>query len=195
MTAPVEFAQIDWAGRRVRIEHLRLGDAHATAPLLVFLHGLFGSSQNWASVARRLSDLGRAVALDLRNHGSSPHAPTHTLADCVADLEGWAARHAGGDPMRLVGHSMGGAVALLTHFKLDPGMVKALILLDNASYGQMLPDFIRVSPRVRYAAHLKRFGLLRIPLSTRSACTSFSVAPCGTITDIRIEASLPVSSR
>jgi esterase len=78
---------------------------------VVFLHGLFGSSQNWVGMGRRLADLGAVYALDLRNHGESPHAHSHTLADCVQDLREWAGL-LGLGPLRLVGHSMGGLVAM-----------------------------------------------------------------------------------
>ena len=78
---------------------------------IVFLHGLFGSSQNWVGMGRRLSDLGAVYALDLRNHGDSPHAPSHSLADCVQDLVDWAGFRGLGT-LRLVGHSMGGLVAM-----------------------------------------------------------------------------------
>jgi esterase len=112
---------------------------------IVILHGLFGSSQNWAGIGRRLAEGDRAhgaksaeyrgaksaeyrgavYALDLRNHGDSPHAPTHTLADCVGDLHDWAMAHARG-PLRLIGHSMGGLVAMgfgLAHPELTAGVV------------------------------------------------------------------------
>ena len=78
---------------------------------VVILHGLFGSSQNWAGMGRKLAADGQVFAVDLRNHGESPHAPTHTLADCVQDLRDWA--DARGIPrLRLIGHSMGGLVAM-----------------------------------------------------------------------------------
>ena len=77
----------------------------------VILHGLFGSSQNWAGMGRRLSALGKVFAPDLRNHGESPRAATHSLADCVQDLADWAdARRL--QRLRLIGHSMGGLVAM-----------------------------------------------------------------------------------
>jgi esterase len=78
---------------------------------VVILHGLFGSSQNWAGMGRRLADAGHVYALDLRNHGESPHAASHTLADCVGDLADWSDAHSPGR-LRLVGHSMGGLVAM-----------------------------------------------------------------------------------
>ena len=91
---------------------------------VVFLHGLFGSSQNWVGMGNRLADLGHCLLVDLRNHGDSPHAATHTLADCVQDLADWSRLHAP-DPLRLIGHSMGGLVAMgfaLTHPELTAGV-------------------------------------------------------------------------
>lgn len=54
---------------------------------------------------------GHVFALDLRNHGDSPHAASHSLADCVQDLLDWV--HGQGlERVRLIGHSMGGLVAM-----------------------------------------------------------------------------------
>lgn len=91
---------------------------------IVILHGLFGSSQNWVGVGRKLSALGRVFALDLRNHGDSPHAPSHTLSDCVQDLLDWAHRR-GTASLLLIGHSMGGLVAMgfaISHPDLTAGV-------------------------------------------------------------------------
>ena len=91
---------------------------------IVILHGLFGSSQNWTGMGRRLSVDGRVFALDLRNHGDSPHGPTHTLDDCVEDLHEWCITHGAGG-MRLIGHSMGGLVSMafaLRHPDLTAGV-------------------------------------------------------------------------
>jgi esterase len=95
-----------------------------SGPAIVILHGLFGSSQNWGSMGRQLAALGRVYALDLRNHGDSPHAATHTLADCVGDLRDWALARADGT-LRIIGHSMGGLVAMgfaLAHPELTAGV-------------------------------------------------------------------------
>jgi pimeloyl-ACP methyl ester carboxylesterase len=97
---------------------------------IVILHGLFGSSQNWASMGRRLAGRGRCVALDLRNHGRSPQAPTHSLDDCIEDLRGWIGSHLDAPP-RLVGHSMGGLIAMgfaIAH----PSMTAGLAVIDIA---------------------------------------------------------------
>lgn len=97
---------------------------------IVILHGLFGSSQNWSGMGRRLVSHGKVCALDLRNHGDSPHAPTHSLSDCVGDLHEWVTAHARG-PVRLVGHSMGGQVAM--GFALArPDLVSGIAVVDIA---------------------------------------------------------------
>ena len=93
---------------------LSFRDLGGTGEPIVILHGLFGSSQNWTGMGRRLLPFGHVFALDLRNHGDSPHAPSHTLADCVADLAEWAGARSlqHGRHLRLIGHSMGGLVAM-----------------------------------------------------------------------------------
>jgi esterase len=114
-------------------------------PILI-LHGLFGSAQNWASIARSLAAHGRCIGLDLRNHGQSPHAPTHSLADCVADLRDWVARHSRGS-VRLIGHSMGGLVAMgfaISH----PDLADAVAVID-------------IAPRQYPLDHEREFAALR----------------------------------
>lgn len=99
-------------------------------PPVVILHGLFGSSQNWAGMGKRLAGWGRVYALDLRNHGSSPHAQPHSLAACVDDLREWSERHAP-TPLQLIGHSMGGLVAM--SFALHhPGRTAGVAAIDIA---------------------------------------------------------------
>jgi len=91
---------------------------------IVFLHGLFGSSQNWVGMGRRFLGLGRCLLLDLRNHGDSPHSAEHSLDGCVEDVAEWAGKHAPG-PLRLIGHSMGGLVAMgfaIAHPDLSAGV-------------------------------------------------------------------------
>ena len=86
-------------------------DLGGTGRPIVILHGLFGSSRNWTAAGAALKAHGRVFALDLRNHGRSPHAPTHSLEDLADDLEEWVSRHLGEAPV-LVGHSMGGLAAM-----------------------------------------------------------------------------------
>ena len=57
------------------------------APTLVILHGLLGSSQNWQRAAKSFAEKCRVLAVDQRNHGSSPHTATHTFADLRDAIE------------------------------------------------------------------------------------------------------------
>jgi esterase len=125
----------------------------AGSPILI-LHGLFGSSQNWAGMGRRLVSHGRVFGLDLRNHGDSPHAATHTLADCVGDLHDWVRAHAP-EPLRLIGHSMGGLVSMgfaLAYPELTAGVAS-----------------IDIAPRPYPRDHEREFRALRTDIN---GCTS-----------------------
>lgn len=80
-------------------------------PPVVLLHGLFGSAGNLGAVQRGLAGRFRVVSLDLRNHGASPHAADMSYPVMAADvLDTLAARGIG--TAALVGHSMGGKVAM-----------------------------------------------------------------------------------
>ncbi len=98
-------------------------------PLLI-LHGLFGTLDNWATLAKRLAEHYNVFLVDLRNHGRSPHSEQHDY-DAMAE-----------DVLRLVddlqiatpaimGHSMGGKVAMNYALKYPTRLTK-LIVVDIA---------------------------------------------------------------
>lgn len=97
---------------------------------IVVLHGLFGSSRNWLAAGRFLAAHGAVAALDLRNHGESPHDPSHTLEDMAGDVAEWIAGHAR-EPAVLLGHSMGGHVAMALALR-QPRLAAALVVVDIA---------------------------------------------------------------
>ncbi len=101
---------------------------------LVILHGLLGSGGNWKKVAKKMADICRVVAIDLPNHGRSPHT---ALADIQATCASVVAtiRSAGIMRTTLLGHSMGGKIAMQLSSD-HPEMLKALIVAD------MLPKAI-----------------------------------------------------
>ena len=96
----------------------------------VVLHGLFGSSRNWSSVSRKLARWRSVIAYDLRNHGKSPWQAPHTYEEMARDVLA-ALDHEGLDRVVLMGHSMGGKVAM--RLACDaPDRVEALYVLDIA---------------------------------------------------------------
>ena len=100
------------------------------APSLVLLHGLFGQARNFTTVQRRLADRRHVVALDLRNHGASPHAggmAYATLADDVAETLG----KLGLRRSDVLGHSMGGKTAMALALT-RPELVRRLVVVDVA---------------------------------------------------------------
>jgi len=82
-------------------------------PLLAFLHGGRDHARSWDFVAPRYADRYHVIAPDLRGHGDSAWAAgsQYAIADYVLDLA-QLLNHVGKRPVTLVGHSLGGAVAL-----------------------------------------------------------------------------------
>jgi len=108
-------------------EYGRYSDQRST---LIFLHGLLGSSSNWHSIARKLEDRFHIIVPDLRNHGRSPHAAVMDYPAMVRDLIILIDDH-GLDSAMLVGHSMGGKVAMLLALE-QPELVSGLAVVDIA---------------------------------------------------------------
>ena len=96
-------------------------------PPVFLLHGLFGSGRNLRVVARHLADRFRVTCLDLRNHGDSPWAEEMTYDAMAGDV----AAAIGATPARVIGHSMGGKVALLLALRF-PERVERLAVIDIA---------------------------------------------------------------
>ncbi|HLW46427.1 MAG TPA: alpha/beta hydrolase [bacterium] len=92
---------------------------------LFVLHGVFGAGRNWATVARRVTEARRdwgAVLVDLRLHGASQgFAPPHTVAACADDLVALAGA-IDGSAHAVLGHSLGGKVALAYLAARPPGL-------------------------------------------------------------------------
>jgi esterase len=105
---------------------------YGEGPALIILHGLFGSSDNWASIAKGLSESFTVYIPDLRNHGQSPHdkindynSMGNDLYDLVSELK-----------LRkffLAGHSMGGKCAVSFAMRW-PEMLNGLLVADISPF-------------------------------------------------------------
>lgn len=101
------------------------------APVMVILHGLLGSSRNWTTIGKALQDRYEVHAVDLRNHGSSPHAESMRWAEMLSDLSAYLKANRITECI-LMGHSLGGKVAM--RFASDyPEVVTKLIIVDIAA--------------------------------------------------------------
>lgn len=99
---------------------------------LVIVHGLFGSGDNWQTLAGKFP--GWKVYLpDLRNHGSSPWFDSFSIADLAADLGSFAQELALG-PCPWVGHSLGGK-AVMELALGQPQRVTGIAVLDMTPRG------------------------------------------------------------
>lgn len=97
---------------------------------LIIIHGLFGSSKNWITNAKELSDLAKIYSIDVRNHGESMHTETHLMEDLIEDLKNFIEENKIEKPI-LLGHSMGGLNAMYFSLKY-PEIISKLIVLDIA---------------------------------------------------------------
>ena len=124
----------------------------ALKPPVVFLHGLLGELQSWNTQAKHLAEHYPVLSVDLRNHGASPHLSGMSYAQMSDDLLALL-DHLGLAKINLIGHSMGGKVAM--YFALHhPQRVEKLIIID-------------IAPAQYPVWHMANFhALLALPLAT-----------------------------
>lgn len=110
----------------------------------VLVHGYTGSRDDWREHMEPLSRMGRTLAVDLRGHGgsSNPGDPDgYTLEQLSSDLAS-ALTRLNADPCDLLGHSMGGMVAL-RHVLAHPERTSSLVLMDTAPAALDVPEAAR----------------------------------------------------
>ena len=120
----------------MKLFHRELGQGQP----VVMLHGIFGSSDNWLTHSRMLSEHFHTYALDLRNHGQSPHDDEFSYPVMVEDVLEFMQTHSIEEPV-IIGHSMGGKVAMnlaVAH----PHRIQKLIVVDIAPKPYDMEDYI-----------------------------------------------------
>src|SRR3954454_18816844 len=136
-----------------------LGEA---GPRVVFVHGLFGQGKNWTTIGKGLAGSHRVTLVDLPNHGHSPWTDRVDYLDMVelraTELEQF------GEPVTLVGHSMGGKVAMQLALR-RPELLRALVVVDIAPVaypptgGRTDDPDEEASPFADFIAAMKRLDL------------------------------------
>jgi pimeloyl-ACP methyl ester carboxylesterase len=134
---------IDWTAHQRttlidgrRVHYVDIGEG----PLgFVLVHGMGGCWAHWSQTLPLLARHGRALALDLPGFGRSQMPPAPISLELLADTAAALARRAGIEKVVLVGHSMGGPIAL-RFAQRHPHLAHALILLAGAiaSFSQLL---------------------------------------------------------
>src|SRR5688572_10399341 len=115
--------------RKIKVRYSDAGKGR----VIVLLHGFLGSHEIWTEFSKKLSKRFRIIAIDLPGHGDTPsigyYHSMEMLAQCVkAVLDKVGVRR-----YILVGHSMGGYVAL-TFAELYPENICGLCLFNSTSY-------------------------------------------------------------
>lgn len=136
---------------------------------LVILHGLFGSADNWRSIAKTLSSQRRVISVDLRNHGQSFHHPQQTF-DLMAEDLAFLLDDLGLAVIDLLGHSLGGKTAM-QFAQSYAERLNRLIIVD-------------IAPRQYADEHSVIFkALMTLDLSNFSSRTQVSEALSATLPD------------
>lgn len=121
--------------------HLSYVDS-GRGPAVLFIHGLLGSNRHWEHLIRTLGTEHRVIAPDLFGHGASAKpmgdyslgAHAATLRDLLEEL--------GIDRVTLVGHSLGGGIALQFCY-LFPQRVDRLVLVSSGGLGRSVSPLLR----------------------------------------------------
>ncbi len=112
----------------VDLSHTELGAG--PGPTVIILHGLFGQSRNWATIARALAETHRVISVDMRNHGCSPWDDAMTYPEMADDIARLIETKTDG-PAMLVGHSMGGKTTMALALE-RPELVERACVVDIA---------------------------------------------------------------
>lgn len=102
---------------------------------IVILHGLYGASDNWLTIAKQISNNNELIIPDIRNHGQSPHDDDMHFDVMVEDIYKLL-KNLKIEKCILLGHSMGGKLAMNFALKY-PNKLEKLIVVDVAPRSYM----------------------------------------------------------
>lgn len=95
---------------------------------IIILHGLFGLSDNWVSIGKKLAENNFCVFIpDQRNHGSSPHSNEFDYPILSKDIDDFIKQHLITNPI-VIGHSMGGKVAMNYALHIQNNIDKLIVV-------------------------------------------------------------------
>ena len=130
---------------------------------IIILHGLYGSSDNWLTVGKKLGSRYHVYLPDQRNHGRSPNDGTHTYEAMKEDLAEFFEKHQLKKAI-VIGHSMGGKTAM--YFAADyPEMIEKLIVVDIAPV-----NYLQLGENSQYYQHQL---ILQTLLELHNNCDDF----------------------
>ncbi|MEM8529103.1 MAG: alpha/beta fold hydrolase [Bacteroidota bacterium] len=110
----------------IQLNHKSFGQGDA----IVILHGLFGTLDNWQTLAKKLAEDYYVFLIDQRNHGRSPHVEGMSYPLMASDLKDFLEQN-WIHQAHIIGHSMGGKTAM--QFALEyPDIVDKLVVVDIA---------------------------------------------------------------
>ena len=115
---------------------------------IVLLHGIGASTHEWRLIVPALARRHRVLNLDLKGFGRSdkPDDGRYSPIDQGALVKAFMVRQ-GLTQVTLIGHSLGGGIALATTIdanRTDPGLIRRLVLIDSAAYPQQFSDTLKI---------------------------------------------------
>lgn len=139
-----------------------------SGPALIILHGLFGSLDNWQTLAKKFGTDYSVFIVDQRNHGKSPHLDSPFTYQAMAeDLEAFLDQHSIWQA-NLIGHSMGGKTAM--QFAADnPERIEKLVVADmsprqNPPQHSTILEALRNFPFGKIQSRQEADGWLQTPI-------------------------------
>ena len=148
----------------MKLFHKVYGEEHEQT--IVITHGLFGSGDNWGTIAKKLGEEFRVIVVDARDHGRSPHSDHISYPAMAADFKELFEDRSISDAV-FVGHSMGGKTAMEFAMRYSE-LLKHLVVVDispkeheNAHdrilEGLLAADFEVLKSRKDVGAHLRGY--------------------------------------